>query len=110
MVELDPLPKIRLVPFTVKLPPRVVNPVPVVIGALFVVLRLRSVGEFTRIFPVFVPPRVRLSAFCVWILPLASRERALPLVIAETLAVGVPLATLRNANLAEEVELPPIPK
>lgn len=41
---------------TVKLPPKVVRPVPVVIAVLLVVLRFRAVGESIVILPVDVEP------------------------------------------------------
>ena len=49
-----------LLPFTWRLPPRVVNPVPVVIGALLTVLRLRREGLFRVILPVEPVPMVKL--------------------------------------------------
>ena len=45
IVYAEPFPTVCVAPFTVKLPPSVVNPVPVVIGLLVVVLRERVVAD-----------------------------------------------------------------
>ena len=53
-------------------------------------------------------PRVRLLRFVVDIFPFPSMNVATPAIVPEILAVGVPLFTLMNANLAEAVESEPI--
>src|SRR6185295_13413324 len=60
----------------------------------------------TATLPELPPPKVRACFAVVWIEPAAVMNAA-PLVPADTDAVGVPDATLRTANLADEVAVPP---
>ena len=55
-----PLPKLRVVPFTVRLPPNVVSPVPVVIALLFTVFKLNAVGLSIKMLPVDAEPIFKL--------------------------------------------------
>ncbi len=57
--------------------------------------------------PVVAEPSTNVCLFVVPKIPVAVRLLA-PAAPAETEAVGVPLLTLRNANLAESVAVPPI--
>ena len=109
MVYGDPLPTVSVAPLTVKLPPRVVRPVPVVIAALFTVFKLSAVGESMTILPVVLFPMVSDCLAVVASVPEAVKNAA-PLVPAETDAVGVPLDTFKTANFAEELACPPIKK
>ena len=59
--------------------------------------------------PVVSPPRVNVCFAVVCKVPAAVRYEA-PVVPADIEAVGVPLFTLMNANLAEELAVPPISK
>ena len=61
-------------------------------------------------FPVVLFPMVRVCAFVVPSIPFPVRVVALSPLEAEIEAVGVPPAMLRTANLADEVEVPPIAK
>src|SRR5271170_4601310 len=65
MVAAEPLPIVSLVPLTVRLPPKVVSPVPVVTGAFPVVLRPNKVLLFTRILPVPALPTLNVCPLVV---------------------------------------------
>ncbi len=59
-------------------------------------------------FPVVVPPIVRVFPRRDWIVDVAAlKDNPLLLVEAESVATGVPLAIPVTANLAEEVVTPP---
>ena len=79
----------------------------VVIALIVRVLPAPPLRGEMEIFPVLVPPIVRLCALVVPRLPLPVRKVALLAVDPAILAVGVPPATLMNANLAEEVDVDP---
>src|ERR1700722_9576929 len=96
-----------LSPTTWRFPPSFANPAPVVIAAPFVVFKFNAVGLSIRIFPVLADPKVKLCLPVVKIFPLASSERALGVVTAEILAVGVPPATFLNENFALLVAVDP---
>src|SRR5260370_1278650 len=76
-------------PAKVRLPPKVVRPVPVVIGALLTVFKLRAVGESTTILPVDAEPIAKVCALVVPSTPAPVRNVALFAVPAEIEAVGV---------------------
>src|SRR5258708_1310358 len=61
--------------------------------------------ELMTIFPVVAPPMVNVFIFNDWIVPFALSES--PFVPADIDAVGVPPATLINANFADVVAAAP---
>jgi len=61
-------------------------------------------------FPVVAEPIVRVCALVVPSVPSPERVVAMLPLFPEIEAVGVPLATFKNANLAEAVDVPPIAK
>jgi hypothetical protein len=66
--------------------------------------------ESITIFPVFNPPRVSVCLLVVESVPSPAMYVAILPELAEMEAVGVPVLTFRNANLADEVDIPPSKK
>jgi hypothetical protein len=94
-------------PLTVRFPPSVVNPVPVVTGALLVVLRPRRDGLLMMTLPVVAEPIVRVALFVVERTPSPVREVAVLPVPAERDAVGTPELILIKAIFEDAVAMPP---
>src|SRR5579872_3171988 len=110
MVLADPLPMVKVVPFSVILPPVVVSPVPVVnvLLPVWITVPLRVITPdplfgLNVISPVVLPPRVSGWLLVVWICD--------PPLVKVSVPVVVELPVLPKIwNLAEEVDVPPMAK
>jgi hypothetical protein len=102
------LPMVKLVGVTKRLAvPAEESRFPATVVKLPLAITVLVAPEVSITLPVVVPPMVRSAPFTVARFPLPVKYVALPAVEPAILAVGVPLRTPVNANLAEVVaELP----
>ena len=102
--------KVVACPFETVSPPfAVINPEDVNVPVMDVLFKIsiKPEPEFKIIFPVVLPPRVRVCLLVVASVPVPVMYVALLPLFPEIEAVGVPVALFRNANFEEAVEVPP---